>query len=212
MGVWQAFRLGVLVAAAAAAVASPAEAFITSFGGGGSKMLRAGQRHQPSFRSSGSCSRQRRADLGMKYVPDGLSPEQWKKMQKEEAEKKKKMGDLGQVGVKSFKSRSLQAWQEDGAGHLFPVDPKKVKSGEIPPEKTPYMQRKGAWDNSDLTKKNLQKKWSATDKAYATKPTTAAEKKAAAAKKAADDKKKAQKAQKLNPDDVGKKKGMFGLW
>lgn len=60
-------------------------------------MLRVGQRHQPSFRSSGSCSRQLRADLGMKYVPDGLSPEQWKKMQKEEAEKKKKMGDLGQV-------------------------------------------------------------------------------------------------------------------
>lgn len=97
MGVWSAFHLGVLVAAAAA-VASPAEAFVSSFGGGGSKMLRVGQRHQPSFPSSGSCSRQRRrAALGMKYVPDGLSPEQWKKMQKEEAERKKKMGDLGQV-------------------------------------------------------------------------------------------------------------------
>ncbi|CAN0564080.1 unnamed protein product, partial [Ectocarpus sp. 12 AP-2014] len=44
---------------------------------------------------------------------------------------------------------------------------RQVKSGEIPPEKTPYMQRKGAWDNSDLAKKNIQKKWSATDKAYA---------------------------------------------
>lgn len=38
----------------------------------------------------------------MKYVPDGLSPEQWKKMQKEEAVKKKKMGDLGQVSSAQF--------------------------------------------------------------------------------------------------------------
>ncbi|CAN0203999.1 unnamed protein product [Pylaiella littoralis] len=161
----------------------------------------------------------------MKYVPDGLSPEQWKKMQKEEAVKKKKMGDLGQVGVKSFKSRSLQAWQEDGAGHLFPVDPKKVKSGEIPPEKTPYMQRKGAWDDSDLAQKNVKskqtgkaiakKKWSSVDKAYAAKPTTAAER-AAAEKKAAADKKKReakQGAKNVKPEDVGaKKKGLFGLW
>lgn len=35
-------------------------------------------------------------------------------------------GTTRQVGVKSFKSRSLQAWQEAGAGHLFPVDPAKV--------------------------------------------------------------------------------------
>ena len=61
----------------------------------------------------------------MKYVPDGLTPEQWKKMQAKEADKKKKL-DLGYVGVKGFKSRSLQAWQEAGAGHLFPVNPKKV--------------------------------------------------------------------------------------
>lgn len=63
--------------------------------------------------------------LRMKYVPDGLTPEQWKKMQAKEADKKKKL-DLGYVGVKGFKSRSLQAWQEAGAGHLFPVNPKKV--------------------------------------------------------------------------------------
>lgn len=63
--------------------------------------------------------------LRMKYVPDGLTPEQWKKMQAKEADKKKKM-DLGYVGVKGFKSRSLQAWQEAGSGHLFPVNPKKV--------------------------------------------------------------------------------------
>lgn len=64
--------------------------------------------------------------LRMKYVPDGLSPEEWKKMQAKEAAKKKKL-DLGYVGVKGFKSRSLQAWQEAGSGHLFPVNPKKVQ-------------------------------------------------------------------------------------
>lgn len=64
--------------------------------------------------------------LRMKYVPDGLTPEQWKKMQAKEAEKKKKL-DLGYVGVKGFKSRSLQAWQEAGSSHLFPVNPKKVR-------------------------------------------------------------------------------------
>lgn len=54
---------------------------------------------------------------------------------------------------------------------------RQVKTGEIPQEKTPYMQRGGgAWDDSDLAKKNLKskegktiakKKWSETDKAYA---------------------------------------------
>lgn len=43
---------------------------------------------------------------------------------KEEAAKKEK--NLGRVGVQGFKSRSLQAWQEAGASHLFPVDPQKV--------------------------------------------------------------------------------------
>eukprot|EP00903_Cladosiphon_okamuranus_P021470 g19737.t1 len=116
-----------------------------------------------------------------------------------------------QVGVKSFKSRSFQAWQESGDGHLFPVDPKKVKSGEISMEKTPYMQRKGAWDNSDLAKKDpkvAKKRWSSADKAYAAKPTTATEKKAAAVKAAADKKKGA--AATLKPEE--QKKGLFGLW
>ena len=54
---------------------------------------------------------------------------------------------------------------------------RQVKSGEIPQEKTPYMQRGGgAWDDSDLAKKQLRskegkkitkKQWSETDKAYA---------------------------------------------
>lgn len=62
--------------------------------------------------------------LKMAYIPDGLSPKEWKKIQ---AEEKKKKQDLGRMGPSRFKSRSFQAWQDAGAGHLFPVDPKKVR-------------------------------------------------------------------------------------
>ncbi|CAM9487772.1 unnamed protein product [Phaeothamnion confervicola] len=111
------------------------------------------------------------------YVPDGVSPEEWKRIQEQE---KKERANLGKLGVTRFKSRSFQAWHEAGGQHLFPVDPQKVKKGEIPLEKVPYMQRGGAWDDSDLagTKpkpkaagiiggKVVRKAWSATDKAYA---------------------------------------------
>lgn len=52
----------------------------------------------------------------------------------------------------------------------------QVKKGEIPLDKVPYMQRGGAWDDSDLSKKGLQSKtskkistksWTETDKKYA---------------------------------------------
>ena len=37
------------------------------------------------------------------------------------------------------------------ATHLFAVDPRKIKSGEVPIEEVPYMQRAGgAWDGSKL--------------------------------------------------------------
>ena len=37
------------------------------------------------------------------------------------------------------------------ATHLFAVDPRKIKSGEVPIEEVPYMQRAGgSWDGSDL--------------------------------------------------------------
>lgn len=63
------------------------------------------------------------ASLRMGYIPDGLSPDEWKKIQ---ANEKEKAANLGRVGPVRFKSRSFKAWQESGAGHLFPVDPKKV--------------------------------------------------------------------------------------
>ncbi|CAM9114235.1 unnamed protein product [Choristocarpus tenellus] len=113
----------------------------------------------------GRVGRMSPAALSMGYVPDGLSAEEWKKIQAKEKEAKK---NLGKIGPNRFKSRSFQAWQEAGAGHLFPVDPKKVKSGEIAMKDVPYMQRGGAWDDSDLNKKKkAEKKWLETDKKYA---------------------------------------------
>jgi len=110
----------------------------------------------------------RSANVGLRmgYVPDGLTPEQWKKIQDEEKAKQK---NLGRVGPRGFKSRSFSAWQAAGGKHLFPVDPKKVASGEIPLDQVPYMQRGGSWDNSDLVGKVKGVKavqWSKEDEEY----------------------------------------------
>jgi len=91
------------------------------------------------------------------YVPDGLSKEQYDKMKKEEAAKARKR-EFGKAGARGFESRSMQSFVkalENGeAKHLMPVNPKKVKSGEIALKDVPYMQRGGSWDNSDLRAKN----------------------------------------------------------
>lgn len=50
-------------------------------------------------------NRRSNAALQMVYIPDGLSPAQWKKIKDEE---KKKKEDLGKMGVSRFKSRSFQ--------------------------------------------------------------------------------------------------------
>lgn len=75
---------------------------------------------RPTIQRSGAAA----STLNMVYIPDGLSPQEWKKIQAKEKEAK---ANLGRVGLTRFKSRSFQAWQESGAGHLFPVDPKKVR-------------------------------------------------------------------------------------
>ena len=86
-------------------------------------------------------------------VPDGMSAAQWKALQaKEKKEREKK--DFGAGGARGFKSRSMQsfmlAYEKGEAQHLFPVDPQKVRKGEIALKDVPYMQRGGSWDNSDL--------------------------------------------------------------
>jgi TPR repeat protein len=56
------------------------------------------------------------------YVPDGMSPDQYKKLkEKEELNAKKK--NFAAFGPQSFRSRSLQSWHKDmekgEAGHLM---------------------------------------------------------------------------------------------
>ena len=83
------------------------------------------------------------------YVPDGIDPEEYKQLKKKEANSSKK------TDRKAYKSRSfnsfVEALEKGEATHLFAVDPRKVKSGEVPIEDVPYMQRSGgSWDGSDL--------------------------------------------------------------
>merc|ERR1712232_1084395 len=87
-----------------------------------------------------------KSSLTMEYIPSGMSKEQWEKIKAKD--KSKTAGkDLGKTGVTSFKSRSFAEWQKDGGKHLFPVDPKKVKSVK----EIPYMQRAGgSADDSDI--------------------------------------------------------------
>jgi len=104
------------------------------------------------------------------YVPDGFTPESYKKFKEEE--KKKQQKNLGRLGPRGFKSRSFQSFQEalerGEAGHLMPVfnAEERVKKGELKIEDIPYMQRGGSWDNSDV--KGAKKvRWLNSDKEYA---------------------------------------------
>jgi len=89
------------------------------------------------------------------YVPDGFSSaEEYQKFrQKEETEKRK---NLGRMGPRGFQSRSFEAFhkalERGETSHLLPVfnAKEKLKRGEIRKEDIPYMQRGGAWDNSDV--------------------------------------------------------------
>mmetsp|Transcript_30511 Transcript_30511/g.97348 ORF Transcript_30511/g.97348 Transcript_30511/m.97348 type:complete len:207 (-) Transcript_30511:3048-3668(-) len=86
----------------------------------------------------------------MGYVPSGMSPEQWKKIQEKEKAKSKGK-NLGATGITKFQSRSFQAWQESGAKHLFPTDPTGKKKEELP-----YMMRRGgSWDGEDIKGKGV---------------------------------------------------------
>jgi hypothetical protein len=77
-----------------------------------------------------------------------MSPEQYRKLQAKENEQKVKK-QFGAFGPQSFKSRSLQSFQQDlekgKAGHLMLVMNAKdlVKRGKLKPEDVPYMQRGG---------------------------------------------------------------------
>ncbi|KAG7351182.1 hypothetical protein IV203_010542 [Nitzschia inconspicua] len=104
------------------------------------------------------------------YVPDGVSPDEWRKLKEKERQDKINK-DLGAYGPSTFKSRSLRAFQQDlekgKTGHLMPMfnAKDKLKKGIIKPEDIPYMQRGGAWDNTDI-KGAKKKEWSPADKTY----------------------------------------------
>ena len=103
------------------------------------------------------------------YVPDGMTADQYKKFKEKEAAAKPK--NLGRVGPRGFKSRSMQSFieaRERGeAEHLMPVfnAKEKVASGELRPEDIPYMQRGGRWDNADIKGAKVTK-WLKSDKEY----------------------------------------------
>lgn len=99
-----------------------------------------------------------------------MSPEEYRRLlNKEKTEQSKKK--FGAFGPQTFRSRSLQSFQQDlekgQAGHLMPVfnAKEKVKKGQIRPEDVPYMQRGGSWDDSDI-KGAKKKQWNETDKKY----------------------------------------------
>jgi hypothetical protein len=107
------------------------------------------------------------------YVPDGLTPEEYRRIKDRESQRTQGK-DLGRLGPKGFKSRSLQGWQqalEKGeASHTFaPVNYKeKVKSGSLRKEDVPYMVRGGEWDNGDVPASTVKRlKWSQQDRDYA---------------------------------------------
>lgn len=113
---------------------------------------------------------QRASALYAGYVPDGLTPQEYKKIKQQD---NKKVGkDLGRLGPRGFKSRSMQAWQEayekGETGHSFaPLGYRqKLKQGKISKEEVPYMVRGGSWDNSDVFGAR-RVKWLKTDKEYA---------------------------------------------
>ena len=104
------------------------------------------------------------------YVPQGLTAEQYSSIKKQD---QKRVGkDLGRLGPRGFKSRSMQAWQEayekGETGHAFaPFGYREqLKQGKLKREQVPYMVRGGHWDNSDVFGA-LRLKWNKTDKDYA---------------------------------------------
>ncbi|MEM7296895.1 MAG: hypothetical protein AAF391_01360, partial [Bacteroidota bacterium] len=97
--------------------------------------------------------------------------ESYKKFKADEKAKAQRKKNLGGMGPRGFKSRSMQSFQEamerGEATHLMPVfnAKEKVARGQIKKEDIPYMQRGGSWDNSDVAGAK-KKRWLSSDKAY----------------------------------------------
>lgn len=112
------------------------------------------------------------------YIPSGFTKKQWAAFKAKE-KKEKDAKNLGRLGPRGFQSRSMQSFQEalerGEADHLMPMfnAKEKLKRGEIKQTDIPYMQRGGAWDNSDV-RGAKKKNWLASDKTYDPKKYTTA--------------------------------------
>merc|ERR1719392_436933 len=105
----------------------------------------------------------------MAYVPDGLSPAQWKAMQQKE-KAKAAAANNAKNGARGFKSRSFKSFQEslergENAKNFALFDAKKkLARGEIKMQDIPYMQRaNGAWDNSDVKGAKIRRRTAEDD-------------------------------------------------
>jgi hypothetical protein len=104
------------------------------------------------------------------YVPAGLSFAEYQKIK--DADKRKVGKNLGALGPRGFKSRSMQSWQEAYELGLteHSIAPfgyrEALKKGQIKKKDVPYMVRGGSWDNSDVVGA-IRKKWLKSDKEYA---------------------------------------------
>ena len=106
-----------------------------------------------------------------RYVPDGLTEAEYNRIKEKDASKLKGK-DLGGIGPRGFKSRSLKGWQEaferGETDHTFaPVGYRdKIKKGVLKWGDIPYMVRGGVWDNSDVKGSKKKLPWSKTDHEY----------------------------------------------
>jgi len=107
----------------------------------------------------------------MAYVPDGLTAAQYQQIKTAE-QNKNKGKNLGALGPRGFKSRSMQAWQEAyekglAKHEIAPFGYREdFKTGKLKKKDIPYMVRGGSWDNSDV-RFSKKRKWLRTDKEYA---------------------------------------------
>jgi hypothetical protein len=82
------------------------------------------------------------SDVNVGYVPSGMSVHEWHEIQRTE-KKQQKTKNFAAFGPTSFKSRSLQGFQEDlekgKSKHLFPVmyAKERLKQGQIKAEDIP---------------------------------------------------------------------------
>ena len=105
--------------------------------------------------------------LSMAYVPDGMTAEQYRKIQQKEKDKKA-AADLARNGARGFKSRSFKSFQaslergENAKNYATFNAKERLAKGELREADIPYMQREnGAWDNSDVARrgsKDLKKR------------------------------------------------------